>query len=119
MTFMETNSKNKHSDFDCFNIYTCPVTHTMDVIGGKWKIILLFLINKEVNRFGQLSKLLLGISKRTLTKQLRDLEKDGVLHRKVFAEVPPRVEYSLTKKGESLLPVIEVLYTWGEEYKTR
>jgi len=117
MVFMETNSKNKDTDIDldCFNIYDCPVTHTMDIIGGKWKIMLLYLIHKGVNRFGRLSKLLQGISKRTLTKQLRDLEKDGVLNRTVFAEVPPRVEYSLTKKGKSLLPVIDILYAWGDE----
>ena len=101
-------------DLDCFNIYRCPVTSAMDVIGGKWKPMLLFLIYKGVNRFGKLSRLLDGVSKRTLTKQLRDLERDNVLHRKVYAEVPPRVEYSLTEKGHSLLPVIKTLYEWGE-----
>ena len=101
-------------DLSCFNIYQCPVTSAMDVIGGKWKPMLIFLIFKGVNRFGRLSKLLEGVSKRTLTKQLRDLENDGVLAREVYAEVPPRVEYSLTEKGRSLLPVIKSLYEWGE-----
>ena len=102
-------------DLDCFNIYQCPVTLAMDVIGGKWKPMILFLIHKGVNRFGRLARLLEGVSKRTLTKQLRDLEKDSVLHRNVFAEVPPRVEYSLTEKGHSLLPIIKILYEWGEK----
>ena len=101
-------------DLDCFNIYKCPVTSAMDVIGGKWKPMIIFLIYKGVNRFGQLSKLLEGVSKRTLTKQLRDLENDGVLSRQVFPEVPPRVEYSLTEKGNTLLPVIKALYLWGQ-----
>ena len=104
-------------DLDCFNLYDCPVTATMDVIGGKWKAMILFLIHKGVNRFGKLSGLLEGVSKRTLTKQLRDLEADGVLHREVFAEVPPRVEYSLTAKGLTLLPVLKVLYEWGDGVK--
>jgi len=116
-TIKETNYQIDMPDFDldCFNIYQCPVTSAMDVIGGKWKPMILFLIYKGVNRFGKLACLLKGVSKRTLTKQLRDLESDGVLHRKVFAEVPPRVEYSLTKKGQSLLPIIKVLYEWGEK----
>lgn len=118
---METNKQTDvqiqmpNFDLDCFNIYQCPVTSAMDVIGGKWKPMILFLVYKGVNRFGKLSGLLEGVSKRTLTKQLRDLESDGILHRKVFPEVPPRVEYSLTNKGQSLLPVIKVLYEWGEE----
>lgn len=101
-------------DLDCFNIYQCPVSSAMDIIGGKWKPMIIFLIYKDVNRFGRLSKLLEGVSKRTLTKQLRDLEQDGVLSRKVFAEVPPRVEYALTEKGHTLLPLIKALYEWGE-----
>ena len=106
----------KMPDFDlnCFNIYQCPVSNAMDVIGGKWKPMIIFLIYKGVNRFGRLAKLLEGVSKRTLTKQLRDLEGDGVLSRTVFAEVPPRVEYALTEKGMTLLPVIKALYLWGE-----
>lgn len=120
MAFMETKKETEVQiqmpdfDLDCFNIYQCPVTSAMDVIGGKWKPMILFLVYKGVNRFGKLSGVLKGVSKRTLTKQLRDLESDGVLHRKVFAEVPPRVEYSLTNRGQSLLPVIKVLYEWGE-----
>lgn len=104
-------------NLNCFNIYQCPVTSTMEVIGGKWKAMILFLIHKGVNRFGRLAGLLQGVSKRTLTKQLRDLERDGILHREVYAEVPPRVEYSLTEKGHSLLPIVKSLYEWGEQQR--
>ena len=106
----EHNVKMPQLDLDCFNIYECPVTSAMDVIGGKWKPMVIYLIHLGENRFGKLSKLLEGISKRTLTKLLRDLERDGILHREVFPEVPPRVEYSLTEKGVSLLPVIKVKF---------
>lgn len=115
----ETQAPIEMPDFDlnCFNIYECPVTSTMDVIGGKWKPMIIFLVQKGVNRFGKLSKLLEGVSKRTLTKQLRDLEEDGVLSRTVFPEVPPRVEYAITSKGETLLPIIKALYLWGESQR--
>ena len=100
-------------DLNCFNIYECPVTYTMDIVGGKWKMMIVYLIAHDVNRFGKLYGLLEGVSKRTLTKQLRDLEEDGIVDRKVYAEVPPRVEYSLTSKGNRLLPVLKNIYEWG------
>ncbi|MFS4448692.1 winged helix-turn-helix transcriptional regulator [Flagellimonas sp. S174] len=92
----------------------CPVTYTMSKIGGKWKPIILYLIDKGGNRFGVLQRAIEGISKQMLTKQLRELEADGLLHRKIFAEIPPRVEYSITKKGSSLFPIIESMRDWGE-----
>ena len=92
----------------------CPVTFTMSRIGGKWKPIILYLITKGGNRFGILQRGIEGISKQMLTKQLRELEKDGILHRKIYAEIPPRVEYSLTELGESLLPIIGSMKSWGE-----
>ncbi|MEM7103978.1 MAG: helix-turn-helix domain-containing protein [Bacteroidota bacterium] len=91
----------------------CPVTFTMGKIGGKWKPIILYLISKEANRFGILHRGIEGISKQMLTKQLRELEHDGILDRKIFAEIPPRVEYSLTPLGKSLLPVIASMKKWG------
>lgn len=93
----------------------CPVTYTMSKIGGKWKPIIIYLITKGANRFGVLQRGIVGISKQMLTKQLRELEKDGILNRKIYAEIPPRVEYSLTELGESLLPVIGSMRTWGEK----
>ncbi|MCE3008103.1 MAG: helix-turn-helix transcriptional regulator [Bacteroidetes bacterium] len=94
---------------------TCPVTATLAVIGGKWKPIILYLISHDVNRFGELLKMVDGISKKVLTAQLRELERDGILHRKVYAEIPPRVEYSITAKGLTLRPILIAMREWGLE----
>ena len=80
------------------NPNACSLVHTMNIIGNKWKPIILYLISHDVNRFGEMLRMIDGISKKMLTKQLRELEADGLINRKVFAEVPPRVEYSLTEK---------------------
>ena len=96
------------------NLNACPVTFTMSKIGGKWKPIILYLISKGGNRFGILQRGIEGISKQMLTKQLRELEADGILHREIFPEIPPRVEYSITEKGRSLFPVIDSMRKWGE-----
>ena len=94
----------------------CPVTYCMSKIGGKWKPIVLFLISKGANRFGILMKGIDGISKQMLTRQLRELEQDGFLDRKIFAEIPPRVEYSITELGQSLFPIIGSMRDWGKEH---
>jgi DNA-binding HxlR family transcriptional regulator len=91
----------------------CPVTKCMQIIGGKWKTIIIYLISIEINRFGQLQRSCEGISKQMLTKQLRELEKDGIINRKIYAEIPPRVEYSITPKGETLFPILESMEKWG------
>lgn len=93
---------------------SCPVTTCLSVIGGKWKPLIIFLVSNGVNRFGVMQRNIPDISKQMLTKQLRELESDGVIHRKVFPEVPPRVEYSVTEKGQSLYPIISAMRTWGE-----
>lgn len=93
----------------------CTVSFCMDIIGGKWKPIILFRISTKINRFGNLLKSIEGINKQMLSKQLKELEKDGVLERKVFAEIPPRVEYSLTTKGKSLMPVVKSMDNWGKK----
>lgn len=93
----------------------CPVTFTLSKIGGKWKPIILFLISKGGNRFGIMQRGIIGISKQMLTKQLRELEADGILERKIYAEIPPRVEYFITDLGESLMPIIGSMKKWGEE----
>ncbi len=98
------------------NIERCPVTATMGVIGGKWKLLILHLIYNDVNRFGKMSMMLRDISKQMLTTQLRELENDGIIERKIYPEIPPRVEYSMTEKGKSLLPIIHLLRDWGNEY---
>ncbi|NRA48079.1 MAG: helix-turn-helix transcriptional regulator [Phaeodactylibacter sp.] len=95
------------------SINDCPVTYTMSKIGGKWKPIILFLISKQANRFGILQRGIDGISKQMLTKQLRELEADGILKRVIYAEVPPRVEYFITDLGHSLMPIIASMRDWG------
>lgn len=92
----------------------CPVEATLDMIGGKWKGVILFRLTGGTKRFGELRKLLPKVTQRTLTQQLRELEADGLVARKVFAEVPPKVEYSLTELGRSLKPVLVKLKDWGQ-----
>lgn len=94
----------------------CPVSATLKVIGGKWKPLILYFISVDVNRFGQLQRMMPDCSKRMMTTQLRELEADGLVLRKVFAQVPPKVEYTLTEKGESLRPLFSELSRWGVEH---
>jgi DNA-binding HxlR family transcriptional regulator len=96
-----------------FNPNNCPVTLCLNRIGGKWKPVIIYLIRKNCNRFSMLQKAIPDISKQMLVNQLRELEDDKILQRTVFAEIPPRVEYSLTEFGLTLLPVIEVMEKWG------
>ena len=93
---------------------TCPVTKCLKVIGGKWKPLIIFFISHGINRFGLLHTKIELISKHLLTKNLRELQSDGIIERKVYAEVPPKVEYKLTSKGETLLPIIKSMREWGE-----
>jgi DNA-binding HxlR family transcriptional regulator len=97
------------------DLENCPVTATMQILGGKWKLLILHLINNDINRFGKMSMMLKEISKQMLTTQLRELEQDGIIDRFIFAEIPPRVEYRLSEKGRSLLPIIELMKEWGNE----
>lgn len=97
------------------NLENCPVTATMEVIGGKWKLLILHLINNDIRRFGKMSMMLKDISKQMLTTQLRELENDGIIERTIYPEIPPRVEYSLSKKGKSLLPIVELMKDWGNQ----
>jgi DNA-binding HxlR family transcriptional regulator len=92
----------------------CPVEATLDLIDGKWKGVILYHLCDGTLRFNQLRKALAGITQRMLTKQLRELEECGLVVRKVYAQVPPKVEYTLSAEGESLRPVIAALATWGK-----
>lgn len=92
---------------------SCPITATLNVIGGKWKSVILWYLKDNPLRFGELHKLMSKCSLKVFNADLKDLEKDGIVKREVFAEVPPRVEYSLTENGKSLLPVIFILREWG------
>lgn len=96
---------------------SCPVVYCMEKIGGKWKPIIIYLISNELNRFGRLQKRIQGISKQMLTNQLRELERDGIIDRKVYPVVPPKVEYALTDLGQSLLPIIHSMQKWGREHR--
>ena len=95
----------------------CEKELTLAVIGGKWKLIILWHLGHEgTKRFGELNKLIPHITKKMLTNQLRELEDDQLISRKVYSEVPPRVEYSLTEYGVSLMPVLQMMYEWGKKY---
>lgn len=98
-------------------VYFCPVEVTIGVIGGKWKsLILYYLIEKKVVRFGEFRKLLPRVTAQMLTAQLRELEADGLVHRKVYTQVPPKVEYRLSAFGQTLAPVIYAMTEWGRSY---
>ena len=91
----------------------CPVETTLKVIGGRWKVLIIHFLLVDTKRFGELTRSLGGISARTLSKQLRELEEDGVVDRKNFGEIPPKVEYSLTPLGKSLESVLRSMEAWG------
>jgi DNA-binding HxlR family transcriptional regulator len=97
----------------------CPVKLTASIIGGKWKPSLLFHLEGRTRRFCELQRLIPGLTKKMLTQHLRELEGDGIVHRKVYAEVPPRVEYSLTRHGESLKPILKLMSAWGNRHRAR
>ena len=101
------------------NLPECPVATTVQLIGSKWKLLILRNLMARPWRFNELKKSLDGISQKVLTDSLRALEADGIVVRTVFPEVPPRVEYSLSETGETLRPVLKSMESWGIEYKTR
>ncbi len=98
------------------DVYNCVVRATMDVIGGKWKPIILYYLKEGTQRFGELQRLIPHITKKMLTQQLRELEQDEIIERKVYHQVPPKVEYSLSEYGKSLKPVLEAMAAWGSEH---
>lgn len=97
----------------------CPVETTLTLIGDKWKVLILRDLLTGTKRFGELKKSIGSVSQKVLTAQLRDMEAKGLVNRKVYAEVPPRVEYSLTELGQSLKPILDAMWNWGEDYKAR
>lgn len=98
----------------------CPLTVTQNVIAGRWKIVILWhLSQNEMIRFNELLRMLPGISKGILTRQLRELEEDELVHREVYKVVPPKVEYSLTEQGKKFIPVLEAMQVWGKELLNR
>ena len=103
-----------------FDENSCPVTATMKVLGGKWKPILINAIYLTAPaRFGELKRSVKGITQSMLTQQLRELEDDGLISRKIYAEIPPRVEYTLTQFGLTLSPIMQSMAKWGEQYRIK
>ena len=97
----------------------CPVETTLTLIGDKWKVLLLRDLMPGTKRFGELKKSVGSVSQKVLTAQLRAMEEKGLVQRKVYAEVPPHVEYSLTELGRSLKPILDSMWVWGEDYKRK
>lgn len=100
-------------------VFNCEKELTLSVIGGKWKMLILWHLGKEgTKRFGELKSLMPGITQRMLVNQLRELEEDQIVHREVYPVVPPKVEYSLTEQGQTLMPILDSMYEWGKNYMT-
>ena len=99
--------------------YNCPVEATLAVLGGRWKALILFHLRDQTLRFAQLRRKIPGVSERMLTQQLRELEGAGVVRREVHAEVPPRVEYSLSDYGQTLRPITDLMCAWGKAHMKR
>ena len=110
---MDTNGKTRHTSYV---LPACPVEATLELIGGKWKGIVLYYLLDGRLRFSELKRKIGCVTQRMLTKQLRELESSGLVNRFVYAEVPPRVEYELTKEGQSLKPILASLKKWGETH---
>ncbi len=103
-----------HERYDCN--FGCPIEAALDVIGGKWKGVILYHLRSETIRFNELRRIIPEVTQRMLTKQLRELEVAQLISRKVYAEVPPKVEYSITEYGKTLDPVITALHVWGSDH---
>ena len=100
-----------------YDLPACPVETALSLMGDRWKVLIVRDLLMGTKRFGELKKSLDGISQKVLTQHLRIMEENGLVHRKVYAEVPPRVEYSLTELGRSLKSIHDAMWQWGEEYK--
>lgn len=104
---------------DVNTLPACPVETTLTLISDKWKVLIIRDLLGGTRRFSELRRSIGRISQKVLTSNLRQMEDDGLIHRKVYAEVPPRVEYSLTDTGQILKPVIDAMWNWGEGYKAQ
>lgn len=117
----ETEYKEYHNDDlpDIKDLPACPVETTAQLIGSKWRLLIMRDLLSGSKRFGELKRSVGSISQKVLTSNLRDMEQRGLVVRRVYPEVPPRVEYSLTETGESLRPVIQAMWNWGESYQEK
>jgi len=102
-----------------YNLPACPVETALIMMGDRWKVLIVRELLTGTKRFGQLRKGLEGISQKTLTEHLRIMEENGLVNRKIYAEVPPKVEYSLTPLGESLKPIHDAMWQWGEQFQKK
>lgn len=97
------------------NKFNCPIRYALDIIGGRWKILILWnIIRFDIIRYGELKKRIPEISHKVLSQQLKELENDGIINRTEYFEIPPKVEYSLTEKGKTLIPLVESINEWGQ-----
>jgi len=101
------------------NVPCSPVQTTLDVIGGKWKPLILWHLGEKTLRFSELNRSITGITQKMLTQQLRELENDGLITRKIYPQIPPKVEYSMTAYGKTLEPVLQSMCNWGEKHRKR
>ena len=100
----------------CIDVERCPIRATQRVLGGKYKAVILWYLNGSSRRFGEIQRIVPEATPRMLSKQLREMESDGLIHREVYSEVPPRTEYSLTELGRSVIPLISAMFDWGMVY---
>jgi DNA-binding HxlR family transcriptional regulator len=98
---------------------TCEVETTLKVIGGRWKVLIIRELMTGVKRFGELQRSLPGITQKMLTQQLREMEEDGIIHREIYPQIPPKVEYSLTPLGESLQPILYAMHEWAIQHLSK
>ena len=113
----ENNLEKESSITECSDMSVCPVSTAIDVIGGKWKVIILYQLRGQTLRFGELKRSIPKITQKMLTHQLRELEADKLITRRVYAEVPPKVEYTSTELAEKLNPALDLLCEWGSEFQ--
>jgi DNA-binding HxlR family transcriptional regulator len=118
-TSIQEKSKPAAQNDPRLDTYRCPVEVTLEVIGGKWKALILWHLSFKILRFSQLQRRVSGVTQKMLTQQLRELEHDQLIHRQVYAEVPPRVEYSLTAIGRTLQPLLQQMRDWGNQHLLR
>jgi DNA-binding HxlR family transcriptional regulator len=99
--------------------YFCPVDLTLSVIGGRWKSLVFWNLRNGTKRYGELKKILVGINDKMLSQVLKELESNGIIIRKVYEVIPPKVEYSLTNEGKNLLPVMQQMFDWGSKFEVK
>ncbi|MBC8101697.1 MAG: winged helix-turn-helix transcriptional regulator [Cytophagales bacterium] len=117
---MKNHTKARQSELDTLNKRKlCSVEATIAVVGGRWKPLILHQLLTGTRRFGELRRAIPGATQQMLTQQLRELEADGIIHREVYAQVPPKVEYSLTQYGQTLEPILSAMHEWGQLFLLR